>query len=146
MPSLKDLRNRIKSVQSTRKITSAMKMVAAAKLRRAQEQAEAARLHAESAEFYQLARATREHKVAAPMPPPKDAPLGAVADKGLAADKRKRPAAGLPAFKVHKKEATAATVPLAAAAGRASAAPVVEQPAASGGLPGMDAYGDDDSD
>ena len=110
------------------------------------QQAEAARLHAESAEFYQLARATREHKVAAPMPPPKDAPLGAVADKGLAADKRKRPAAGLPAFKVHKKEATAATVPLAAAAGRASAAPVVEQPAASGGLPGMDAYGDDDSD
>ena len=110
------------------------------------QQAEAARLHAESAEFYQLARATREHKVTAPMPPPKVAPLGAAADKGPAADKRKRPAAGLPAFKVHKKEATAATVPLAAAAGRAPPAPVVEQPAASGGLPGMDAYGDDDSD
>jgi len=43
MPSLKDLRNRITSVKSTQKITSAMKMVAAAKLRRAQEQAEAAR-------------------------------------------------------------------------------------------------------
>lgn len=47
MPSLKDLKNRIASVQSTRKITSAMKMVAASKLRRAQEQAEAARPFAE---------------------------------------------------------------------------------------------------
>ena len=47
MPSLKDLKNRITSVQSTRKITSAMKMVAASKLRRAQEQAEAARPFAE---------------------------------------------------------------------------------------------------
>jgi F-type H+-transporting ATPase subunit gamma len=43
MPSLKDLRNRIRSVRSTQKITSAMKMVAASRLRRAQEQAEAAR-------------------------------------------------------------------------------------------------------
>lgn len=43
MPSLKDLKTRIGSVKSTRKITSAMKMVAAAKLRRAQEAAEAAR-------------------------------------------------------------------------------------------------------
>jgi F-type H+-transporting ATPase subunit gamma len=47
MPSLKDLKIRINSVKSTRKITSAMKMVAAAKLRRAQEQAEAARPYAE---------------------------------------------------------------------------------------------------
>jgi F-type H+-transporting ATPase subunit gamma len=47
MPSLKDLKIRITSVKSTRKITSAMKMVAAAKLRRAQEQAEAARPYAE---------------------------------------------------------------------------------------------------
>ncbi|MCA8907901.1 MAG: F0F1 ATP synthase subunit gamma [Rhodospirillaceae bacterium] len=47
MPSLKDLRNRIDSVKSTRKITSAMKMVAAAKLRRAQEQATHARPFAE---------------------------------------------------------------------------------------------------
>src|SRR4030088_3485875 len=46
MPSLKDLRNRIRSVRSTQKITSAMKMVAASRLRRAQEQAEAARPHA----------------------------------------------------------------------------------------------------
>ena len=47
MPNLKDLRVRIASVKSTQKITSAMKMVAAAKLRRAQEQAEAARPYAE---------------------------------------------------------------------------------------------------
>lgn len=48
MPSLKDLRARITSVKSTRKITSAMKMVAAAKLRRAQTHAEAARPYAEA--------------------------------------------------------------------------------------------------
>ncbi len=46
MPSLKDLKNRIASVKSTRKITSAMKMVAGSKLRRAQENAEAARPYA----------------------------------------------------------------------------------------------------
>ena len=50
MPSLKDLRGRINSVKSTRKITQAMKMVAAAKLRRAQSQAEAARPYAERME------------------------------------------------------------------------------------------------
>ncbi len=47
MPSLKDLRNRITSVKATQKITSAMKLVAASKLRRAQEQAEAGRPYAE---------------------------------------------------------------------------------------------------
>ena len=47
MPSLKDLKNRIESVKSTRKITKAMQMVAAAKLRRAQESAEAGRPYAE---------------------------------------------------------------------------------------------------
>src|SRR5471032_543466 len=47
MPSLKEYRNRIASVKSTRKITSAMKMVAASKLRRAQSQAEASRPYAE---------------------------------------------------------------------------------------------------
>jgi F-type H+-transporting ATPase subunit gamma len=47
MPSLKDLKNRINSVKSTRKITKAMQMVAAAKLRRAQEAAEMARPYAE---------------------------------------------------------------------------------------------------
>ncbi len=50
MPNLKDLKNRIVSVKSTQKITSAMKMVAAAKLRRAQEGAEAARPYAERME------------------------------------------------------------------------------------------------
>src|SRR5690606_9467561 len=50
MPSLKDLKIRIKSVKSTQKITSAMKMVAAAKLRRAQEAAEAARPYAQRME------------------------------------------------------------------------------------------------
>ena len=47
MPSLKEYRNRIASVTSTRKITSAMKMVAASKLKRAQEQADAARPYAD---------------------------------------------------------------------------------------------------
>ncbi|MEC3862745.1 F0F1 ATP synthase subunit gamma [Mesobacterium sp. TK19101] len=47
MPSLKDLKNRIESVKSTRKITKAMQMVAAAKLRRAQDAAEAARPYAD---------------------------------------------------------------------------------------------------
>jgi len=47
MPSLKDLKNRIGSVKNTRKITKAMQMVAAAKLRRAQEAAEASRPYAD---------------------------------------------------------------------------------------------------
>lgn len=47
MASLKDLKNRIKSVKSTQKITKAMKMVAAAKLRRAQERAEQSRPYTE---------------------------------------------------------------------------------------------------
>ncbi len=46
MPSLKEYRNRIASVKSTRKITSAMKMVAASKLKKAQEKAEAAQPYA----------------------------------------------------------------------------------------------------
>jgi F-type H+-transporting ATPase subunit gamma len=50
MPSLKDLKIRISSVKSTRKITKAMQMVAAAKLRRAQEGAEAARPYADRME------------------------------------------------------------------------------------------------
>ncbi len=50
MPSLKDLRNRIRSVRSTQKITSAMKVVAASRLRRAQEQVEAARPYAQRME------------------------------------------------------------------------------------------------
>ena len=47
MASLKDLRNRIASVKATQKITKAMQMVAASKLRRAQAAAEAARPYAE---------------------------------------------------------------------------------------------------
>lgn len=47
MPSLKELKNRINSVTATQKITKAMQMVAAAKLRRAQEAAEAARPYSE---------------------------------------------------------------------------------------------------
>ena len=47
MPNLKDLKIRIDSVKSTRKITKAMQMVAAAKLRKAQEQAERGRPYAE---------------------------------------------------------------------------------------------------
>ena len=50
MPSLKDLRNRITSVKSTQKITKAMQMVAASKLRRAQASAEAARPYADKVE------------------------------------------------------------------------------------------------
>ena len=66
MPNLKDLKNRISSVKSTRKITSAMKMVAAAKLRRAQEAAEAARPYAErmDAVLANLARASRGSQTA----------------------------------------------------------------------------------
>jgi F-type H+-transporting ATPase subunit gamma len=60
MPSLKDLKVRIKSVKSTQKITKAMKMVAAAKLRRAREAAEAARPYAAAMEgmVTRLARGT----------------------------------------------------------------------------------------
>src|SRR6185436_5230632 len=60
MPSLKDLRNRIASVKATQKITKAMKMVAAAKLRRAQEAAEAARPYSQrmSAVLANIAQAT----------------------------------------------------------------------------------------
>src|SRR5688500_18572685 len=46
MANLKDLRNRIKSVQSTKKITSAMKLIAASKLRKAQERVQSTRPYA----------------------------------------------------------------------------------------------------
>jgi len=59
MPSLKDLRVRIRSVQSTQKITSAMKMVAASRLRRAQEQAEAARPYSQRMERVLASLASR---------------------------------------------------------------------------------------
>ncbi len=62
MPSLKDLKIRIESITSTRKITKAMQMVAAAKLRRAQEAAEASRPYAERfhAVMAGLAQAARD--------------------------------------------------------------------------------------
>src|ERR1700730_12059826 len=50
MPTLKELRVRIRSVTSTQKITAAMKIVAASRLHRAQEQAEAARSYAQRME------------------------------------------------------------------------------------------------
>jgi F-type H+-transporting ATPase subunit gamma len=58
MPSLKDLRNRIASVKATQKITKAMQMVAAAKLRRAQSAAESARPYAERMEKVLVSLAT----------------------------------------------------------------------------------------
>ncbi len=66
MPSLKDLKIRINSVKSTRKITKAMQMVAAAKLRRAEENARAARPFAErmSAVLANLARAAKDNPTA----------------------------------------------------------------------------------
>ncbi|OYV41747.1 MAG: F0F1 ATP synthase subunit gamma [Acidocella sp. 20-61-6] len=69
MPSLKTLRNRINSVKSTQKITSAMKMVAAAKLRRAQAQAEASRPYAKrmGEMMAALAASERDNPNAAPL-------------------------------------------------------------------------------
>jgi len=69
MASLKDLRNRINSVKATRKITKAMQMVAAAKLRRAQEAAESARPYAErmDAVLANLAGAVTDPKGASPL-------------------------------------------------------------------------------
>src|ERR1700761_4796387 len=68
MPSLKDLRNRIASVKATQKITKAMQMVAAAKLRRAQAAAEAARPYAERMEAV-LANLAAGIGVGTPAPP-----------------------------------------------------------------------------
>ncbi|MEJ0017981.1 MAG: F0F1 ATP synthase subunit gamma [Acetobacteraceae bacterium] len=91
MPSLKDLRVRINSVKSTQKITSAMKMVAASKLRRAQAQAEAARPYAERME--RMLRALAASVADMPNAPPLLAGTGrdqtwllvpVTADRGLA--------------------------------------------------------------
>src|SRR5919109_2307558 len=68
MPSLKDLRLRIRSVRSTQKITSAMKMVAASRLRRAQEQAEAARPYAQRMEL--VLRSLADRMAGLPGAPP----------------------------------------------------------------------------
>src|SRR5205823_3096113 len=91
MPSLKDLRNRIRSVRSTQKITSAMKMVAASRRRRAQEQAEAARPYAQRME--RVLRSLAEQMAGHPGAPPLLAGTGkddvhllivATSDRGLA--------------------------------------------------------------
>jgi F-type H+-transporting ATPase subunit gamma len=91
MPSLKALRTRINSVKSTQKITSAMKMVAASKLRRAQAQAEAARPYAERME--RMLRALAASVADMPDAPPLLAGTGkdqtyllvpVTADRGLA--------------------------------------------------------------
>ena len=91
MPSLKALRTRINSVKSTQKITSAMKMVAASKLRRAQAQAEAARPYAERMD--RMLRALASSVADMPNAPPLLAGTGkdqtwllvpVTADRGLA--------------------------------------------------------------
>ena len=91
MPNLKALRTRINSVKSTQKITSAMKMVAASKLRRAQAQAEAARPYAERME--RMLRALAASVAGSPTAPPlmvgtgKDQThllIAVTADRGLA--------------------------------------------------------------
>jgi F-type H+-transporting ATPase subunit gamma len=91
MPSLKALRTRIASVKSTQKITSAMKMVSASKLRRAQQQAEASRPYAERME--RMLRALAASVADMPNAPPLLAGTGkqqtyllvpVTADRGLA--------------------------------------------------------------
>ncbi len=91
MPSLKALRTRINSVKSTQKITSAMKMVAASKLRRAQQQAEAARPYSERMD--RMMRALAASVAGSPTAPPllvgtgKDQThllIAVTADRGLA--------------------------------------------------------------
>ena len=66
MPSLKDLKTRINSVKSTQKITSAMKMVAAAKLRRAQDSAERGRPYADRMQQIVDSLASKADPISAP--------------------------------------------------------------------------------
>ena len=66
MPSLKDLKTRINSVKSTQKITSAMKMVAAAKLRRAQDSAEKGRPYADRMQKIVNSLASKADPISAP--------------------------------------------------------------------------------
>ena len=66
MPSLKDLKTRINSVKSTQKITSAMKMVAAARLRRAQESAEKGRPYADRMQQIVKSLASKADPISAP--------------------------------------------------------------------------------
>jgi F-type H+-transporting ATPase subunit gamma len=91
MPSLKDLRTRIRSVQSTRKITSAMKVVAASRLKKAQDAAEASRPYAERME--RMLASLAQSMAGLPSAPPLLAGTGksdthlvivATSDRGLA--------------------------------------------------------------
>src|SRR2546428_12134858 len=86
MPSLKALRKRIATVRSTQQITKAMKMVAAAKLRRAQEAAERARPYAAKlAEMFTAVAAGVEppgHPLPAPRPQQRVDPLVLTPDRG----------------------------------------------------------------
>jgi F-type H+-transporting ATPase subunit gamma len=93
MPSLKALRNRINSVKSTQKITSAMKMVAASKLRRAQAQAEAAQPYADRmARMLRALAASMDEQPPGSVPPllggtgrdQKQLIVSVTADRGLA--------------------------------------------------------------
>jgi F-type H+-transporting ATPase subunit gamma len=93
MPSLKALRTRINSVKSTQKITSAMKMVAASKLRRAQAQAEAAQPYADRmARMLRALAASMADRPATSVPPllggtgrdQKHLVVSVTADRGLA--------------------------------------------------------------
>lgn len=67
MPNLKDLKTRIKSVKNTQKITKAMKMVAASKLKKAQERAEHARPYAEKMEQMLMSLASKANPDNAPL-------------------------------------------------------------------------------
>lgn len=85
--SLKDIRRRIRSVQNIRKITSAMKMVAAAKLRRAQQRAEAGRPYAEAVRGVLLRLAANSEGVSHPFLEPREGPplvVVVTSDRGLA--------------------------------------------------------------
>ncbi len=85
MASLRDLRKRIASVKNTQKITKAMKMVAAAKLRRAEEAIKAGRPFAEKMRdvMMSLAARTQAHPMLGSQPPKKALLVLVTADRGL---------------------------------------------------------------
>src|SRR5436190_7333344 len=87
MPALVDIRRRIRSVKNTQQITKALKMVSAAKLRRAQEAMFAARPYARKMMEVLNSLATRAQPEAHPLLSPHEAPLTLLvvvtADKGL---------------------------------------------------------------
>ena len=70
MSAAKEIRNKIKSVQNTQKITKAMEMVAASKMRRAQERMRQARPYAEKIREGLRASRARQLRSSASVPPP----------------------------------------------------------------------------